>query len=144
MVAKGKETEFRVLCQHLKMESPAGTIQAEGNIHLSVVGIQINCDRLMLSWKDDWVRMEGNVNLIASNANNQGVEMKGKELLLRLTTLSSLGERETDSGIRRTSFPPPRIQETQEPDLGNVPVRNSPPPVPKKLPSFYPPTSKIN
>ena len=104
LIARGQNTEFRVVCQNLKMQSPSGDILAEGDINIITAGFKVSCSRLIITWQDEWVTMEGNVRLY-SEKEGQKLELEGTHLRLRLTTLTSAkAGNNLRSHILKTSF----------------------------------------
>lgn len=109
LIARSKNAEFRVVCQSLKMQSPSGNIQAEGHIKIGIADMMMQCDRLVISWQQDWVRLEGNV-LVTTQKNGQLVQMSGEALNLKLTSLDTNAQKANgiDTMIQRTSFEEPK------------------------------------
>jgi hypothetical protein len=104
LIARGKNTEFRVVCENLKMQSPSGDIAAEGDITIAVAGLNFSCDRLILNWQDEWVMMDGNVRF-STEKDGQRADFHGAELRLRLSTLAAASA-SNDPGafLLKTSF----------------------------------------
>ncbi|MGF1580343.1 MAG: hypothetical protein ACFCD0_13350 [Gemmataceae bacterium] len=104
LIARSKTAEFRVLCKSLKMQSPTGNIQAEGKIKMGVGKLELECDRLVISWQHDWVRMEGAVK-VRTHQDGQQIELSGEALNLKLTTLASPGAMgAVQTRIRKSSY----------------------------------------
>ncbi len=104
VIARGKDTEFRLICQNLKMQSPTGDILAEGDITISAAGLEVSCQRLIISWQDEWVTMDGNVRLYTEK-DGQRVELQGNHLRLKLTTLTTASAaNDPQAFILKTSF----------------------------------------
>jgi hypothetical protein len=107
LVAASKSTEFHVQCQNLKVQSPTGDIQAEGQIKISAAGLDMDCERLTISWQNDWVVMEGKVRLQTEKGGQQ-LELIGDKLQLKLTTLTSTGALQSIKPLLyQSAYPPP-------------------------------------
>jgi hypothetical protein len=94
LTATSKSAEFKVICEQLKVQSPGGDIQAEGKIKVAAAGLDMDCEKLTISWEDDWVIMEGKVRLLTQK-DGQQVELVGDKLQLKLTTLTSISALKT-------------------------------------------------
>lgn len=124
LIATSKSAEFHILCQHLKVQSPTGDILAEGAIKVNAVGLDLECDRLTISWKNDWVLLEGKVHL-QTEKDGQKVEMTGDKLQLKLTNLTATSALKTaQPQLHLSAFAPP-VAEIKTP--GTQPAPPSPP-----------------
>lgn len=107
--AQSKNAKFQVSCQNLKMQSPNGEIQAEGKVKVAAGAMEVQCDRLVISWQNDWVQMEGAIRLLTEK-DSQRYELTGDQLRLKLTTLTSKNaSRAAQSEIQRISYLPPGL-----------------------------------
>jgi hypothetical protein len=86
LIASSKNVQFHVQCQNLKVQSPGGDIQAEGDIKITAGGLDLNCEKLTISWQNDWVLLEGKVRL-QTQKDGQQLELTGDKLQLKLTTM---------------------------------------------------------
>jgi hypothetical protein len=126
LIARGKDTEFRVVCENLKMQSPSGDIAAEGTITITVAGLAVSCNRLVLNWQDEWVMMDGDVRL-TTEKDGQRVELHGSQLRLKLSTLTAANAANDPRGyLLNTAFfrSPASPQETAPRLLYQSPLKN--------------------
>jgi hypothetical protein len=131
LIASSKSVEFHVQCQNLKVQSPTGDIQAEGKIKVSAAGLDMNCERLTISWQNDWVLMEGKVRL-QTQKDAQQLELSGDKLQLKLTTLTSTSAlKAIQPLLHQSAYPPVTESITPAPQAAPTPanpgVSSSPP-----------------
>ncbi len=120
LIARSKTAEFRVLCRSLKMQSPTGNIEAEGKIKMGVGKLELECDRLVISWQNDWVRMEG-AGKVRTQQDVQQIELSGEAFNLKLTTLGSPGtEGAVRTLIRKSGYLDPNATLTKKAKSSNT------------------------
>lgn len=125
LIATSKSAEFHILCQHLKVQSPTGDIQAEGEIKVNAVGLDMECERLTISWKNDWVLLEGKVHL-QTEKDGQKVEMTGDKLQLKLTSLTATSALKIAAPqLHQAAYAPP-VAEIKTPGTQPVPPSTTP------------------
>jgi hypothetical protein len=146
VIASSRDAEFRVICQNLKMQSPSGEIHAEGGVKVSASGMEVTCDRLVISWLHDWVVIEGGVRL-QTEKDGQRVELTGEQLRLKLTTLTAKAGVSVPSSLQKASFQRPVVRETLTPPAAPItpaittPASTGPRPT-FASPQYYVPVTK--
>jgi hypothetical protein len=140
LIATSKNTEFHVQCQNLKVQSPTGDIQAEGKITVTAGELDMNCERLKISWQDDWVVLEGKVRLQTQKGGQQ-VELASDKLQLKLTSLNALRAlKKAKSPLQQAAYPP-TVTETITPAAEIVPT--AAPMGQNTIPAFLPAYKRV-
>jgi hypothetical protein len=82
-----KTVKFRVSCEHLDLQAPRGSIQAQGDVKVIGPDLDGKCERLTINWQDEQVLLDGSVNL-KCRKEGQEVELKAEKLGLKLSQIS--------------------------------------------------------
>jgi hypothetical protein len=82
-----KTVKFRVSCEHLDLQAPRGSIQAQGDVKVLGPDLEGKCDRLTINWQDEQVLLDGSVYL-KCRKEGQEVELKAEKLGLKLSQIS--------------------------------------------------------
>jgi len=83
------DLQFTVSCDHLEMKSPAGAVQAQGDVKVRGTNVEGTCKKLTLSWTDERVQLEGGVKL-KSKQDGQDVDLSGEQLNIKLALIETL------------------------------------------------------
>jgi hypothetical protein len=83
------EVQFSVSCDHLEMKSPAGAIQAQGDVKVRGMNVEGVCKKLTLSWSDERVLLEGAVKLKCKQ-DGQNVDLTGEQLSIKLAVVETV------------------------------------------------------
>lgn len=87
-----KRHEFKIVCQHVDLQTGAGVMKARGNVQITGDGLSADCEQLVLPLHDDRLVLESNaqVRIQKSNdARSPAFEIKGDKLDLRVSELDS-------------------------------------------------------
>jgi hypothetical protein len=109
--AAGKNVQYRLSCEYLNVQAPNGSIEAQGTVKLSGVGMEVICDRLTISWQNDQVILEGHAQMTYRSA-GQDLELAADRLSVRLT-----GAR-TDHEMQPETREPPAVGSSRERPAG--------------------------
>ncbi len=97
-----KKHEFKIVCQHVDLQTGAGVMKAKGKVQISGDALDGSCDQLTLPLHDDRLVLEGGaevriqkVTTNVSDAKPAAFELKGDKLDLRISELQSSGFIET-------------------------------------------------
>jgi hypothetical protein len=82
-----KAVKFRVSCEHLDLQAPRGSIQAQGDVKVIGPDLEGKCEHLTINWQDEQVLLDGTVNL-KCRKEGQEVELKAEKLGLKLSQIS--------------------------------------------------------
>jgi hypothetical protein len=82
-----KAVKFRVNCEHLDLQAPRGSIQAQGDVKVLGPDLEGKCERLTINWQDEQVSLDGCVHL-KCRKEGQEVELKAEKLGLKLSQIS--------------------------------------------------------
>lgn len=83
----GDEVLFRINCARLDLQAPHGQLQAQGTVQISGAGLEATCERLIISWQDDKVLLEGQVRL-KCHKGGPAIELAGHQLSVKLNTVA--------------------------------------------------------
>jgi hypothetical protein len=84
---RGDEVLFRIHCARLDLQAPHGHLQAQGTVQISGAGLEATCERLIISWQDDKVLLEGHVRL-KCHKGGPAIELAGQQLSVKLNTVA--------------------------------------------------------
>jgi hypothetical protein len=84
-----KQTEFRILCDHVEMKTTEGAVVAVGHVAVIGPGLKGTCNRLILRLAGESLILDGKAELQIQQGNvveiaGQSVELKGELLTFRL------------------------------------------------------------
>jgi hypothetical protein len=79
---------FRVTCRQLNLQSPNGTVQAQGEVKVSGSDLNGTCDTLTISWQKESILMEGKVHLKCPK-DGQEIELDADRLSIKLSTIQN-------------------------------------------------------
>lgn len=96
-----KEVQFRVSCEHLNLQAPNGTIEAQGGVKVASLNLDGSCDRLTITWQDDKVQLQGQVRL-KCRKEGQEVELTGEKVSVKLTATGPAKESVTRKPVSET------------------------------------------
>jgi hypothetical protein len=85
----GDDLQFTVSCENLQMKTPAGAVQAEGDVKVKGTNIEGTCKKLTLSWSNERIQLEGGVKLKCKQ-DGQDVELTGEQLSIKLAVVETL------------------------------------------------------
>jgi hypothetical protein len=85
----GDDVQFTISCDRLEMKTPAGSIQAEGDVKVKGTNIEGTCKKLILLWSDERVQLEGCVKLKCKQE-GQNVDLTGEQLSIKLAVVETL------------------------------------------------------
>ena len=83
------DLQFTVSCDHLEMKSPAGAVQAQGDVKVRGTNVEGTCKKLTLSWTDERVQLEGSVKFKCKQ-DGQDVDLTGEQLSIKLAVIETL------------------------------------------------------
>jgi hypothetical protein len=83
------DVQFTVSCDHLEMKSPAGSVQAQGDVKVRGTNVEGTCKKLTLSWTDERVQLEGGVKLKCKQ-DGQDVDLSGEQLSIKLAVIETV------------------------------------------------------
>ena len=55
----GKTVQFKVHCDKVDIQSPFGTIQAQGNVKVTSLGLEVSGERMSIQLQEDSMVLEG-------------------------------------------------------------------------------------
>ena len=91
-----KKHEFKIVCQHVDLQTGAGVMKAKGKVQISGDALNGSCDQLTLPLHDDRLVLEGaaevriqKVTTNASDTKPAAFELKGDKLDLRIGELQT-------------------------------------------------------
>jgi len=102
----GKEIQFRISCARLDLQSPRGSILAQGDVKISGSGLDGQCERLLINWSDDRLVVEGNAYMKCLR-DGHDVELNAERMSLRLSESSTI------KGVGKVKLP--QAEEMSEP-----------------------------
>jgi hypothetical protein len=85
----GADVQLTVTCDHLDMQTPKGSVRAEGNVCVRGLNVEGSCKKLTMAWNDDRVQLEGVVRLKCKQ-DGQDVDLTGEQLSVKLATIETL------------------------------------------------------
>jgi hypothetical protein len=85
----GAEVQFTVSCDHLEMKTPAGSVQAAGDVRVRGTNVEGTCKKLSLSWNDERVQLQGAVKLKCKQ-DGQDVDLTGEQLSIKLAVVETV------------------------------------------------------
>jgi hypothetical protein len=97
-----KKHEFKIVCQHIDLQTAAGVMRAKGKVQISGDALNGSCDQLTLPLHDDRLVLEGaaEVRIQKTSGNvsatrSAAFELKGDKLDLRISELRTSAYIET-------------------------------------------------
>jgi hypothetical protein len=99
-----KKHEFKIVCQHLDLQTGAGVMKAKGKVQITGDALNGSCDQLTLPLHDDRLVLEGAAEVRiqkvttttnVSDARPAAFELKGDKLDMRISELPSSAYIET-------------------------------------------------
>jgi hypothetical protein len=117
-----KGIHIRLMCDQLNLQAPQGMIEAKGGVKLSISGSEAMCERLMITWQDDRVTLEGKVQM---KSVRDGMEIRADHLNLRLSAVHMAKEstRVEPRSVPHTAEPPQK--DSQKDSLPPLPRATS-------------------
>ncbi len=85
-----KTVQFRVLCDKVDIQSPGGSIQAQGNVLITCQGLEANGERMTIQLQDEFLVLEGKAR-IKHQTDNKVMELRSERFSLRLSELQAHG-----------------------------------------------------
>jgi hypothetical protein len=78
-----KGTQFTITCERLNLQTPDGKVEASGEVKVTGPSVEGACDKLMLSWSDERVMLQGKVRLKCQQDGRE-VDLTGDQLSIKL------------------------------------------------------------
>jgi len=126
----GKTVQFKVNCDKVDIQSPFGTIQAQGNVKVSSLGLEVMGEKMTIQLQEDSMVLEGKAQMKCQR-DGQEIDLRSDRFSLRLSEIQG----QTTSS---TSQSPQVLQATQVLPLA---PQASPVPLPIQVPAA-PPASR--
>jgi hypothetical protein len=83
--SNGDKVQLQVSCEQLSMQSPAGMIQAQGNVKIVAPDLKGTCENLSINWQEDGIVLTGRVHLDGTD-----VELNSDRLSIKWTGAKSV------------------------------------------------------
>lgn len=131
----GKTVQFRVVCDKVDIQSPFGTIQAQGNVRVSSVGVEVMGETMTIQLQQDSMVLEGKAQMKCQR-DGQEIELRSDRFSLRLSEINGQSS--------KTTPPPPPATSSSNANSSPVQPQSSPLPPQSLLVPVRPPVVDVS